>query len=358
MWRKIKGINPWIGFNDLPFILVGTPIVASLVTMIFFGLNVREAFSCTMLNILPASFSTLVFWIGDRYITIAFRKLFPAFQQTRRRLLYQSLAILAYTAGIALPLKLSEPFFDHSFVQNVEHPGYIKSFVACLFATIPISAIYEAGFFINRWKLSIAEAERLKQQNTQSQLEALRNQINPHFLFNSLNTLASLIPEDSATSVQFVQKLSKVYRIILDLGDKQVVTLQEELEFLNDYNYLMKTRFGDNIHFEVVCEDGCKSCYLVPLSLQILIENAIRHNIVSSKKPLHIRIEANQRFVRVSNNLQPRTQPNTGTGTGLKNIRERYQLTFGLPIEIDQTADAFIVQLPLVNIQAHEHSHR
>ncbi len=350
-------INPWIGFNDIPFIVIGTPVVAAFVTMIFFGMSVQNAFQCMWLNFWPANFSTLVFWLGDRFITIQFRKKFPDFSDIHKRLIYQSIAILAYTALMAIPLKMSGHVYDQQFTNNVPHPGFFKSFVACLFATIPISAIYEATFFLHQWKQSIAEAERLKRQHAQSQLEALKNQINPHFLFNSLNTLSSLIPEDPKTSVDFVQKLSSVYRTILDLGERPVVTLSEELEFLENYNYLIKARFGENILFDIDIREGCLSCYLAPLSIQMLVENAIKHNVVSSKKPLRIRLQATGESITISNNLQPKTQQTEGTGTGLQNISNRYRLIFNQQIEVEKTSEKFAVKLPLVRIEEYEHRH-
>ncbi len=350
-----KTYNPWIGFNDWPFIIIGTPMVSILVTMIFFGISVNEAFACTMTNILPSAISTAVFWMGDRYITIQFRKKFPAIHDIKKRLFYQSLVIFAYTALMAIPLKSTSGLFQHTFAGSDIHPGYFKSFVACLFATIPITAIYEAGFFINRWKMSIAETEKLKQQNTQSQLEALRNQINPHFLFNSLNTLASLIPEDPKSAIDFVHKLSNVYRSILDLKEKTIVTLDEELEYLDNYIYLLKTRFGENIRFEIEIHDVCKTCYLVPLSVQMLLENAIKHNVVSQRKPLTVTIRnEGTNVLIVRNNLQLKDQHNESTGTGLLNIENRYQLTFGVPITVSQTATEFIVKLPLIAIEDYE----
>lgn len=310
------------------------------------------------LNFLPANLSTLVFWLGDRYIIVLFRKRLPGLTHINRRLIYQSLAIFAYTAIMAVPLKMTEHVYDRTFAMNAENPGYFKSFVACMFVTITISAIYEATYFFHHWKQSIAETEKLKRQHTQSQLEALKNQINPHFLFNSLNTLSSLIPEDPKTSVDFVQKLSNVYRIILDLREKPAVTLREELEFLDNYNYLIKARFGENIHFDMHIDEACLSCFLAPLSLQMLVENAIKHNVVSSKKPLTINIFGTRENITVINNLQPKSLPTEGTGTGLQNIRNRYSLIFNKEIEVEKSNDTFSVKLPLVLIEAYEsHTH-
>ena len=339
----------------MPFILLGAPFISVIVTMIFFGYNISEALECVGMNLLPSYLSTLIFWVGDRQITIWFRKKFQAPDQWKKRIYLQSIAILAYTALMSIPLLQAKPFFHHPETAVLPHPGFLKSFVACLFATIPICAIYEAAYFISRWKLSIAEGEKLKQQNTESQLEALKNQVNPHFLFNSLNTLVSLISDEPKAAVDFVHRLSHVYRAILDLKEKQVVTLNEELELLDNYNFLLKSRFGENLHFEIRLDDPCTSCYLVPLSLQILVENAIKHNVASAKRPLHIMIY-NEGFncIVVRNNLQPKQQKQESTGTGLLNIQNRFLLTFGMPIEIKETTEDFSVALPLIPIEDYQ----
>lgn len=348
-WKKY---NQWIGFNDVPFILLGAPFISVIVTMIFFGYNISEALECVWMNLLPSYFSTLIFWVGDRQITIWFRKRYQSPDQWKKRIYLQSIAILAYTALMSIPLLQAKPFFHHPETAILPHPGFLKSFVACLFATIPICAIYEAAYFISRWKLSVAEAEKLKQQNTESQLEALKNQVNPHFLFNSLNTLVSLISDEPKAAVDFVHRLSHVYRAILELKEKQVVTLNEELELLENYNYLLKSRFGENLHFEIRLDETCTTCYMVPLSLQILVENAIKHNVASAKRPLHISI-FNEGFnhIVVKNNLQPKIQKQESTGTGLLNIRNRFMLTFGMPIEVIETEEYFSVVLPLIPIE-------
>ena len=221
---------------------------------------------------------------------------------------------------------------------------------------MPISAIYEAGFYIHNWKKSVAEAERLAHITTSSQLEALRNQVSPHFLFNSLNTLASIIPDQPEDAVRFTLKLSQVYRSILDLKDKQILTLNEELNFLENYIFLCQTRFGASISFEIKINDALRHHYLVPLTMQMLLENAIKHNIVSQRRPLLIEVytEGNN-WVCMRNNLQEKLTEVEGTGTGLKNIRERYLLTFGLPVHIEQDGQYFIAKLPVIPI--HDYSH-
>lgn len=193
----------------------------------------------------------------------------------------------------------------------------------------------------------------------QNEYKALRNQVNPHFLFNSLNTLASIIPDQPDNAVQFTLKLSQVYRSILDLIDKQAVTVQEELAFLENYIYLCKTRFDKGISFDIAISDEARKQFLVPLTLQMLLENAIKHNIVSQRKPLHIEIyNEGDEFICMRNNVQEKSSEVEGTGTGIRNIRERYQLTFGLPVIIEHGAESFVAKLPIIPIHDYTSAHR
>jgi LytS/YehU family sensor histidine kinase len=233
------------------------------------------------------------------------------------------------------------PYLDSS-------PG--KKVGATVFATLTVLAIYEALFYFRQWKDSLQASERLKKEHTISQLEALRSQVNPHFLFNSLNTLASLIPEDPKRAVGFVQELSKVYRNVLEQKEQQVITLEEELNHLQSYLFLAGQRFGESLQITIEVAPENRRLFIVPLSLQILAENAIKHNIVSRNKPLIIEIHASPGHISVRNNLQSKSGKLEGTGTGLQNIRERFRLTFGKDIDVSQTDTSFMVTLPLVLI--------
>lgn len=348
----------YLGFNDLPFMIFGIPLLSIMVSMMFYGVSFAESAICFFHNPIIACFFTSMFWLGDRTITIYMRKRFPDPKDLKKRLYIQGVVILLYTTLMSIPLMMGKSLFEHTFGPEVQHPSYTKSLISCLFATVLITTIYEAGYFINKWKMSIAETEKLKQQNTISQLEALRNQINPHFLFNSLNTLAGVIAEDPKIAVDFVHKLSNVYRKVLELKDKQVVSLKEELDYLDNFIFLLKTRFGDNLQFKIDLHQTCLDCYLVPLSLQILVENSIKHNIISSKKPLKIEIyNTNPNTLIIRNNLQLKSQMQESTGTGLLNIKNRFELTFEKSISIQETEEHFTVELPLIPISNYENTH-
>lgn len=317
--------------------------------MIFFGLTIKQSVICFGYNPIAASVSTAAFWLGDRLIISAMRRKYPDVRQDSRRLYVQSILVFLFTAVMSVLLYYSEPFFVKSFGER-PHPGYIKSFITCLFATALVTAIYEAAYYIHRWKESIAETERIRKEHTMAQLESLRNQVNPHFLFNSLNTLASIIPEDPEKSVKFVQKLSSVYRCILDINDKGVVTLEEELGCLKNYIFLLETRFGSNLRVEMKIDQASLRKHLVPMSLQMLLENVIKHNVVSHKRPLRVLIESNSENILIENILQLKDQVMDKTGTGLKNIQNRYRLLFDRTITIDQDEEVFRVTLPLIEI--------
>jgi LytS/YehU family sensor histidine kinase len=227
----------------------------------------------------------------------------------------------------------------------------ISGFSAALFNSLLVISVYEAIYFMKRYMHSVAETEQLKREMVQSQLETLKNQVNPHFLFNSLNTLVSIIPDDRDVAVEFVRKLSKVYRYILEIKDRELILLSEELEFLNAYIFLQKIRFGDNLVIKLEVPPHLMEHQVVPLSLQMLLENALKHNVVSTEKPLHIEIyigKDDQTLV-VRNNLQLKQQVIDSTGTGLKNIRNRYHFASGREVETIVTTSAFIVALPLID---------
>jgi LytS/YehU family sensor histidine kinase len=195
------------------------------------------------------------------------------------------------------------------------------------------------------------EKQKLKRMNMQSQLEGLKNQVNPHFLFNSLNTLTYLIPENSEKSVHFVQQLSKVYRYILEIRDKKLILLEEELNFLNAYTFLLKERFGKNLHIKIDIPEVHLNDKIIPLSLQILFENAIKHNIISSEKPLFMEvfIENGNKLI-VKNNLQKKNQVMNSTKLGLQNIKNRYRFFSEKEVEVIVTQESFIVILPMIDV--------
>jgi sensor histidine kinase YesM len=213
-------------------------------------------------------------------------------------------------------------------------------------------AIFTSRSWLLEWRKSAIEAEQLRSEKLASQYQSLKDQLNPHFLFNSLNVLSNLVYEDPDKSAAFIQKLSKIYRYVLEVQQEELVNLSKELDFARNYLELQKIRFDENLNFKVDISDG-KGCFLPPLSLQLLLENAIKHNIASQEKPLFISVIQKGDELWVSNTFQPKTSQNEpSTGVGLENIRSRYLILSNRKPEILQTEHEFLVKLPLLKVSA------
>jgi hypothetical protein len=342
--------NCRIGFDDRLVMLIVIPVLSFIIPIVFMGCRFSRYPLFTWDKYVTTLVITSVLWIGSRQIMIYSRQKFPLFKDVRKRLIFQSVNILVFTLIFN---NLLGYVADHIvFDFGPRHSGVdmlISTNSAAIFCSIMIIAIYESIYFMNELKTSVEEAENLKRESLSAQLNALRSQVNPHFLFNNLNTLSSLIPENPKHAVDFVQQLSKVYRHILEVKDEKSILLKDELDLLNAYTFLLKTRFDKNlaVHISIPTEKLQKR--IVPLSLQILMENAIKHNIVSADKPLHIDISAVNGSLVVSNNLQMKNQVNECTGIGLDNIRNRYKLISEKPVNVTTTDNNFTVSIPLID---------
>ena len=193
----------------------------------------------------------------------------------------------------------------------------------------------------------VLENKSLLAENVRSRYESLKQQTDPHFLFNSLNTLNSIIPEDPVRAQEYVQKLSAVFRYILQ--SKEVITLEEELHFTRDYCSLMQIRYGESLQFHFDISETYNRFLIVPLSIQTLVENAIKHNVITNRQPLTVSIySSDAQTVTVSNPLQPKKVAEAGEGIGLSNLTERYRLKWAKEIVVQQTDRIFSVTLPLI----------
>ncbi len=192
----------------------------------------------------------------------------------------------------------------------------------------------------------LIENEQLKQQNLQKELTALKNQVNPHFLFNSLNSLNAIV-RDNKDATTFIKNLSFMYRYILQSGEIDLVSLEEELRFLNSYAHLIKTRYQDRFIIEMDIEEKYLETEIPPLALQLLVENAVKHNEISEKKPLQVSVFSEDEHIIVKNDIQPRTAFVESTGNGLLNLDKRYFLLKKQHIKISNDENVFCVKLPL-----------
>ncbi|MCI0751462.1 MAG: histidine kinase [Flammeovirgaceae bacterium] len=231
---------------------------------------------------------------------------------------------------------------------NAQFGDYTDIVINALLITFFISLFFHGRGFLIEWKRSAVEAERYQKESMTATYESLKSQVNPHFLFNSLNALTNLVYEDQEKAVKFIKQLSEVYRYVLDTRDKEVVPLEEEVKFLQSYSYLQQIRFGDKLTFDMDL-NGLQSM-VAPLAIQMLIENAVKHNEVSEENPLHIKLYTDADFIVVENNLQKKSSMGESSpGLGLENIQKRYEFLSDKKVAIQQTADIFLVKLPLIH---------
>ncbi len=213
--------------------------------------------------------------------------------------------------------------------------------------TIIITSIFFAIGFFRSWRESIVREERLQKESIKLQYNALKNQVNPHFLFNSLNTLTSLVYRDADQSARFIKQLSEVYRYVLEHRDTELVNINEELEFCKKYIFLQQIRYGEAL--KVILEiPGNTAIKVVPMAIQLLIENAIKHNQITEDKPLEIRIFLDGDYITVANDLKPRkTVPDSG-GIGLDTLKQRYTYLSQHTVKINNENKKFTVMIPVI----------
>lgn len=232
-------------------------------------------------------------------------------------------------------------------ITNLHFGGYQNVVIPSLIITFFISLFFHGRGFLLQWRKSFQEAERYQRESMTATYESLKSQVNPHFLFNSLNALSNLVYEDQDKAVKFIKQLSEVYRYVLETRDKELVPLEEELKFLEAYAFLQKIRFGNKLTINISL-DGVKSL-VAPLALQMLLENAVKHNEVSEEKPLSIKLYRDANFLVVENTLQKKTtSAESSSGLGLDNIRKRYQFLTTIPVRIEESVASFTVKLPVI----------
>lgn len=237
-----------------------------------------------------------------------------------------------------------EEFYTNEFQRGT-------FYLTVLFITITASLFFHAFYFYKELQKRKVTEQKIIAGTASAQFDALKNQLDPHFLFNSLNVLTSLIDENPDAAQQFTTSLSKVYRYVLEQKNKELVTVDEELQFAKTYVSLLKMRFEDSIVFEIPEKATNPEAKVVPLSLQLLLENAVKHNIVNASKPLHIKIYENSGNLVVENILQPKEVIKKSSGVGLSNIKQRYSLLTNREVIINKTASSFVVQIPMLTKQ-------
>ena len=283
-----------------------------------------------------------VFLFNRRMLRLSFKKNYV-------RLTWIVIGSLLITAAFSVLFNCFPIWMDFiepkpGFMPRVIRNGLVKDF---LLAAIVILIVQLLKTLHERNQIAV-ENEALRAENISTHYEALKSQLDPHFMFNSLNTLQSLIGTDAEKAQSYVQELSQVLRATLQ--NKEVVTLEQEMQGVRAYCNLMQIRYGDNLKFDFQVDQRFLSCLVLPLSVQGLVENAIKHNVISGKQPLQVDITTSSSGVlKVSNPIQPKIMEETGNGIGLANLAERYRLKWNVEVEIMNDGKIFEVTLPLID---------
>ncbi len=286
-------------------------------------------------------------WSGIVFITHHIDKKIPILKHPTKRIVWGLVAMVLYSVSAYLVIQifmiwLINDFFSWDLLYSIFKGSYIAFLIGAALALI-----FSANGYLQAWRKAELKSEQLKTEMLTYKYEALRNQINPHFLFNSFNVLSDLIYDDQKQAVKFVQQMSGLFRYVLDSRDKELVPLKDEMAFIESYIFLLKTRFEDKIEISNQIK-AADDDLVVPMSLQLLIENAVKHNEASTARPLKIELFIRDGYIAVKNNPQVKNRGDSSKGIGMKNILQQYKFFTEAPIEVQHTDQFFVVKLPLL----------
>jgi sensor histidine kinase YesM len=273
----------------------------------------------------------------------------PSLKQTRKRVFYKAAVNLLVMTPSILVIFLTFHAFHiqgYSIQENDLKYGYLVG----LGVNIIFESLWEVIYIIEKVKEAVAEKERIEQLQLQQEFDVLKEKVNPHFLFNSFNTLSSLITVDKNQAEKFLDELSKVYRYLLRNNESGMSTVEEETKFIKSYARLLQTRYTDGFKVDIQIDPAARDKEIPSLSLQLLVENAVKHNIISKHQPVQVLISSTPPgYLTVENNLRKKNKSSVeSTGIGLANIREKYRLLNRSDVTIAETADQFKVTIPLI----------
>ena len=328
-------------------------ILASILIAIFFNtIWAGEPFGKNFWFMLGLLFVQL-----EIFMLLAFRIFSPGAVKTSKtykkqiivKLIKFYLLVLLIAIGfLFMTIMLSMLFDNQNFSEVLQHFIHreLRNFFISWFIGISIGSLV---FFYNEWNDALKREQKLKEEKLIFQYETLKNQVNPHFLFNSLNTLSSLVSKDAKLAEKFISGFSSIYRYILENSNVELISLSEEIAFVERFFFLQKIRDDGKIDLDLDL-NAIEKYEILPISLQILVENALKHNAATKDKPLKILISMKDDYVVVENNLQAKMQMEPSSKIGLKNLQERVKLVLNKEVVIESSAGSFIVKIPLKSI--------
>ncbi|MDR7131867.1 hypothetical protein J2X69_004232 [Algoriphagus sp. 4150] len=302
----------------------------------------------TLEVVLISFISVAIAWEVFRGVNSYMNKIMPFGQGVAKRIGIQlTIGVLFMTLFGSIILSYAAQFFEGPMSRMFN----ITVYATYIILSFLINCVFFAKFFFDQWKKGILKAERLEKEKTQVQFDNLKNQLNPHFLFNSMSSLNSLIYDNQELASDFLQNLSKVYRYVLHNEGRTLVPVSSELDFIHHFIFLLETRFQNTIRISVEVQHELVGLGIVPVTLQVLLENAVKHNKMDEDHPLQIRIYSQQDKLMVVNSLLPKKSVESSNKKGLNNLKSLYAFLTDMPVGIRCTEDYFSVEIPLLRIQ-------
>lgn len=286
-------------------------------------------------------------WLGHGYIFAYLDKKISWIEQPVKRAIWGLVSLVIYSAIAFYIIQILLYFIVNGKLPDITPAWLIGNIFYPVAISFVVTITFTAIGFFGAWKKSFIEAEKLKTQMIAYKYEVLRNQINPHFLFNSFNVLSDLVFEDQDLAVKFIQQLSRLFRYVLDSRDKELVKVSEEMDFVRSFVYLLSIRMENKLEVDIDVESAADEM-IVPVSIQMLIENAVKHNEASEAFPLSIKIRREGDFITVSNALKLKNVDDDTTRLGLSNLKQQFAFFTEKPIGIEKSGTEFSVSLPIV----------
>jgi sensor histidine kinase YesM len=337
--------------NDIGFRLILIPFFGIAIPLLTRMID-PHSFSHWMLKLAYAYTIGIAFviWQGNRYLLFSLRSYFDWFNRPVRKVIVLLLAVTFFTIPVCIVLLLG--WYQLFNRGRVNWEVVRTSTLIIMICVIFITHVYETVFLVKDSESEMLRNAQLERLKAQAELQALKGQIDPHFMFNSLNTLTWLIEEAPERAKVFNEHLADVYRYILQNRSREVVILGEEMRFLDDYFSLLRIRYGEAVQLRVeVSLEVFEQYMLMPISLQVLAENAVKHNEFSVREPMEIRIWLEGSKLVVHNRVARKEIVRGSPGVGLANLDERCRVAMGVPLEVVETADTFAVYLPILPVE-------
>lgn len=338
-----KGISPFQKWSHF----LGVNLLLSFAFLILFW---SEVFNSLFEAVLALSWMMTIFitqWIGNAYISMYLDKKISRLHQPLTRAMWGVFCLVLFSM---FAFAIVQTFVYFTFNIGLQS-NYLAWLWAQMMFLIPIS--FTVLIFINfvnyykEWRMSELQSREMEAEMLRYKYQVLKNQINPHFLFNSFNVLIDLVTEDPSKSIEFIHKMSNLYRIVLESKDKKLISLDEEINFLNNYIFLLNIRFEDKLSITNEIDNNSDGM-IIPMSLQLLIENVVKHNRATSKDQLRITLRRVENYIHIINNIQVKSSNWPSTKIGLENLKQQYSYFTESKISYGEENGNYVVKIPLI----------